>query len=123
MITMALRAWNHRFGALVLAAVLLLALPADAMRIKEVTSPKGIKGWLIQDQRVPLFTMNFAFRGGAALDPVGKEGLADEPGAEPRAVCEALAGELRVLGGWLDLESIVVGRRGDLARRLRRALG
>ena len=77
MIAMAQRAWNHRLGALVVAAILLLALPADAMRIKEVTSPKGIKGWLIQDKTVPLFTMNFAFRGGAALDPVGKEGLAD----------------------------------------------
>ena len=77
MIAMARRTWNHRLGALVFAAVLLLALPADAMRIKEVTSPKGIKGWLIQDPTVPLFTMNFAFRGGAALDPIGKEGLGD----------------------------------------------
>jgi zinc protease len=77
MTAMAQRAWNRRLGGLVVAAVLLLAVPADAMRIKEVTSPKGIKGWLIQDKTVPLFTMNFAFRGGAALDPVGKEGLAD----------------------------------------------
>ncbi|MCZ6848564.1 MAG: pitrilysin family protein [Alphaproteobacteria bacterium] len=71
------RAGNLRLGALALAAVLLWALPADALRIKEVTSPKGIKGWLIQDATVPLFTMNFAFRGAAALDPVGKEGLAE----------------------------------------------
>jgi len=77
MIVMAQRVWNYRLGALMVAVALLLALPADAMRIKEVTSPKGIKGWLIQDPTVPLFTMNFAFRGGAALDPDGKEGLAD----------------------------------------------
>lgn len=64
-------------AALALAAAWLVAVPADAMSIKEVTSPKGIKGWLVKDPTVPLFTMNFAFRGGAALDPVGKEGLAD----------------------------------------------
>ena len=66
-----------RLGALALGAILLLALPADAMRIKEVTSPGGIKGWLVEDATVPLFTMNFAFRGAAALDPIGKEGLTE----------------------------------------------
>jgi len=70
-------AWSLRLGALALGAILLLALPADAMRIKEVTSPGGIKGWLVQDATVPLFTMNFTFRGAAALDPIGKEGLAE----------------------------------------------
>jgi zinc protease len=63
-------------GALALSAALLLALPAQAINIKEVTSPKGIKGWLIQDKTVPLFSLSFAFRGGSALDPAGKEGLA-----------------------------------------------
>ena len=66
-----------RLGALALGAILLLALPADAMRIKEVTSPGGIKGWLVEDATVPLFTMNFAFRGAAARDPIGKEGPAE----------------------------------------------
>lgn len=64
-------------GALALLVVLLLALPAQAIDIREVTSPKGITGWLIKDDTVPLFTMSFAFRGGAALDPKGKEGLAE----------------------------------------------
>lgn len=63
----------------VLATVLLAAaaVPVRAMDIKEVTSPGGINGWLIQDTTVPLFTMQFAFRGGSALDPEGKEGLAE----------------------------------------------
>ncbi|MDH3242102.1 MAG: insulinase family protein [Alphaproteobacteria bacterium] len=64
-------------AAFALFAALFLALPAGAIDIKEVISPKGIKGWLIQDKTVPLFTMSFAFRGGSALDPVGKEGLAE----------------------------------------------
>jgi hypothetical protein len=38
------------------------------------------------------------------------------------AVAEALAAELRRLAGWLGLERVVVGRRGDLASPLRQAL-
>lgn len=64
-------------GAIALLVALCVALPARAIDIKEVTSPKGIKGWLIKDKTVPLFSMSFAFRGGSALDPVGKEGLAE----------------------------------------------
>jgi uncharacterized protein YcaQ len=37
-------------------------------------------------------------------------------------VSQALTAELIVLAGWLGLTSIVVGRRGDLARRLRKDL-
>lgn len=66
-----------RRGAMAALLVFALAAPAQAMEIKEVTSPGGIKGWLIRDATVPLFTMDFAFRGGSALDPEGKEGLAE----------------------------------------------
>jgi uncharacterized protein YcaQ len=41
-----------------------------------------------------------------------------ESHAEPREVTGALAEELRTLAGWLGLESVAVGRRGDLARKL-----
>jgi zinc protease len=68
---------GFRCGAFAAIALFFLALPAQAIDIKEVTSPKGIKGWLIQDKSVPLFTMSFAFRGGSAVDPTGKEGLAE----------------------------------------------
>lgn len=37
-------------------------------------------------------------------------------------VAERLAGELRTMATWLDLDDIVVARRGDLAAPLRRAL-
>ncbi len=78
MIAIVERAMNVRLGVLVLCSVILLALPAQAMRIKVVTSPKGITGWLIESPTVPLFSLSFTFRGGgAALDPAGKEGLAD----------------------------------------------
>jgi uncharacterized protein YcaQ len=45
-----------------------------------------------------------------------------EPHADPGAVTEALAKELGVLAGWLGLETIAVGRRGDFARPLRTAV-
>lgn len=49
---------------------------AHAIDIKEVTSPGGIKAWLVEAHGIPLIAMDFAFAGGAALDPVGKEGTA-----------------------------------------------
>lgn len=49
---------------------------AQAMKIQEVTSPKGIKAWLVQDSNVPLITMEFAFAGGGTQDPDGKKGVA-----------------------------------------------
>lgn len=52
------------------------SLSARAMDIKEVTSPGGIKAWLVTADTVPLIAMSFSFEGGAALDPKGKEGVA-----------------------------------------------
>src|SRR6185503_18052311 len=45
-----------------------------------------------------------------------------EPGAAPRRVADALAVELERMATWLGLESARVGRRGDLAVALRRAV-
>ena len=61
--------------ALAVIAVL-AASPADAMDIKRVRSPGGIEAWLVENHTNPLIAMRFAFRGGAAQDPQGQEGLA-----------------------------------------------
>lgn len=56
------------------------ALPfasAHAIEIQRVVIRGGIEAWLVQDPSVPVISMSFMFRGGAALDPKGKEGLAD----------------------------------------------
>lgn len=45
--------------------------------IQVVTSPGGITAWLVEDHMVPVISMQFAFRGGSALDPVAKAGLAN----------------------------------------------
>jgi uncharacterized protein YcaQ len=46
-----------------------------------------------------------------------------EPGADPGAVAPALATELALMAGWLDLDTVAVQPRGDLADELRRAVG
>ena len=66
-----------RRAALAFAALLALAHPARAFTIEEVTSDKGITAWLVEDHSVPVVSMNAAFRGGAALDPADKRGLAN----------------------------------------------
>jgi zinc protease len=62
-------------AALALAATLPTA-PADAMEIQRVKSPGGIEAWLIESHDNPLIAMRFAFRGGAAQDPAGRDGVA-----------------------------------------------
>ena len=65
-------------GALVVVALALgFAAPVRAITIERVVSPGGIEAWLVPDPTIPVISLNFAFRGGAALDPPGKEGLAD----------------------------------------------
>ena len=65
-----------RFVA-VMGFVLLGWFPAQAMEIKEVKSPGGIKAWLVTSNTVPLIAMGFSFEGGSTLDPKGKEGVAN----------------------------------------------
>lgn len=63
----------------VLAVLLVVVapLPAAAMTIDRVVSPAGIEAWLVQDHSIPAVDLEFTFRGGAALEPKGKEGVAN----------------------------------------------
>jgi zinc protease len=66
---------------LLLAAATLLVLfvalagPAGAVEIKTVTTPLGIKAWLVQDKSAPAVSLAFSFAGGTASDPEGKVGV------------------------------------------------
>lgn len=71
---------TRRLGLLLLgavAAVMLSVTPVRAVEVERVVSPGGIEAWLIQDPTNPITTMKFSFRGGSALDPEGREGLAN----------------------------------------------
>lgn len=62
-------------AALTIVALWLIPANAQAIDIQRVVSPRGIEAWLVEDHRVPVISLQMAFRGGSALDPAGKEGL------------------------------------------------
>ena len=71
----ALRAWCVVLGLALAMAV--NAVPAGAVEVERVQSAGGIEAWLVRDHANPIITVRLAFRGAAALDPAGKEGLAE----------------------------------------------
>ena len=58
------------------ATLVALASPALAVAVVPVTSPGGITAWLVEDHTVPIVSLRLVFRGGTAIDPPGREGLA-----------------------------------------------
>jgi zinc protease len=75
------RAWRSAARAAAvagaLAATQLAGGQAAAVQVERVVSPRGIEAWLVEDHINPIISLRFAFRGGAALDPQGREGLAE----------------------------------------------
>ncbi len=63
--------------AIALFLIVTAALPARAIEVQRVISPGGIEAWLFEDHSNPIISLDLAFTGGAALDPAGKEGLAN----------------------------------------------
>src|SRR3546814_17889330 len=93
---------------LVLLTLLLGAVQARAVEVQRVVSPGGIEAWLVEDHTNPIIALELAFRGGSALDPEGKAGLAHmaaspiDEGAGPLA-SQAFPGEL-------ERQSVVSGK-------------
>lgn len=48
----------------------------STVAVERVVSPGGIEAWLVSDHSNPVISLRLAFRGGAALDADGKQGLA-----------------------------------------------
>jgi zinc protease len=63
-------------AVLALSVALLAPAAARATEIRTVTSPGGVAAWLVHEPSIPMISLELAFRGGSALDPEGKEGLA-----------------------------------------------
>lgn len=57
--------------------VVLLPAVAGAIEIKEITTPLGIKAWLVEDKSAPVVAISFSFPGGTATDPDGQAGITD----------------------------------------------
>ncbi|PKU22053.1 peptidase M16 [Telmatospirillum siberiense] len=89
------------------AAVLCLLpfWPAQALTIEQVTSPGGIRAWLVQDHANPIITLELSFKGGASVDPVGKAGLAEMVGG----LLDEGAGDLDSQAFHGKLEDLAIG--------------
>ncbi|MFO1091669.1 MAG: pitrilysin family protein [Hyphomicrobiales bacterium] len=99
--------WTMRAAfAAAVALVGVSATPAAAIDIKEVTSPGGIKAWLVEDHTIPLIAMQFSFKGGVAAEPEAQRG-----------VTNFLAGMLDEGAGPLDSQAFQ-SREDDLAMKL-----
>lgn len=94
-------------AGLFLIAAAVAAHPAQAVEVQRVRSPGGIEAWLVEDHSNPIISLSLAFRGGAALDPVGKEGQAS-----------MVAGLIDEGAGDLDSQAFQ-GRLEDLSISLR----
>ena len=62
----------------------------SAVNVDVVVSPRGLKFWLVPSYAVPLVSLEFAMRGGAAQDPAEKAGL----GALTSGLLDEGAGDL-----------------------------
>jgi zinc protease len=93
-------------------ALLVLALPVRAeIPIRAVTSPGGIRAWLVEDRSIPFTALEIRFAGGTNLDPADRRGVVSlmtaliEEGAGDRdaqafaAARDGLAAEFRFSSG------------------------
>jgi zinc protease len=67
---------------LALAAAMSLALASTptaspAANVERVTTPLGLEIWFVRDDTLPMLSVEYAFRGGAAQDPAEKPGVAN----------------------------------------------
>lgn len=82
------------------------------VNVVRVTSPGGIEAWLVSDHINPIINMRFAFKGGASLDPDGREGLAHMVSS----LLDEGAGDLDSQSFQRRLEDLSVGLRFNAGR-------
>lgn len=49
----------------------------DFAEIQQFTTPGGVSVWLVSEPSIPILSLQMAWRGGTAADPLGQEGLAN----------------------------------------------
>ncbi|MDG1470845.1 MAG: pitrilysin family protein [Ascidiaceihabitans sp.] len=78
--------------------------------IQEVTSPGGIKAWLVEEPSIPFMALELRFRGGASLDRAGKRGAMNLM----TGLLEEGAGELDSRGFARELETLATSLGYDV---------
>ncbi len=58
------------------ATLFAAAATAQAIEVKQVKSPGGIRAWLVQDHATPIISISFTWRTGSVYDASGKSGTA-----------------------------------------------
>lgn len=106
------RASRFLVATLVVILAVLAAPSAWAVTVERVVSPGGIEAWLVRDHTNPIISVRFAFRGGGALDPAGKEGLANMTSA----LLDEGAGELDSKAFQGKLEDLAITLRFEAGR-------
>jgi zinc protease len=67
----------NKLFILICVVGVVLSTPAHAVDIQEVIGTKsGVKAWLVEDHKLPIVALHFAFQGGSEQDPADKQGLA-----------------------------------------------
>jgi len=99
-------------AVLAVTCVTLLPSGARAVTIDKVVSTGGIEAWLVRDHTNPIISLRFAFLGGSALDPQGKEGLANLASS----TMDEGAGDLDSQAFQGKLEDLVISLRFDVGR-------
>ena len=109
-----------RIVAILAAVLCLISMQADAIDIEQVTTPLGLKAWLVQDKSVPVVRLSFSFEGGAASEPESQKGvtslmaelLTDGAGGLPAQAFKRRAEDAHAS---LDFEASADRLRGSLA--------
>ena len=99
----------------VLAVCLAFGLAAPvraAVDIQEVTSPGGIKGWLVEESTIPFTALEIRFKGGGSLDRPGKRGAINLM----TATIEEGAGDLDARGFSTARDALAASFRFDANR-------
>jgi len=99
---------------LMLTASMLAAAPRGeaAAKVERVVSPGGIEAYLLSEPSIPFLSLSMHFRGGAALDPTGKEGLAHMVSG----LLDEGAGELDSQAFRTELEDLAIRLSFDAGR-------
>ncbi len=90
-----------------------LAVPVRAaVDIQEVTSPGGIKAWLVEESTIPFTALEIRFKGGGSLDRPGKRGAINLM----TATIEEGAGDLDARGFSTARDALAASFRFDANR-------
>ncbi|MBE7638499.1 insulinase family protein [Sneathiella sp. P13V-1] len=65
-------------AAFLLTSVIIMSVlrSAEALEIQQVTSPGGVKAWLVEEKSIPIISMEVIWKGGSVAVPKEKAGLA-----------------------------------------------